>query len=154
MTVLTRRVAARPARTASEVWGLITELLFASCEEGRRACGVASGLAASVVAEEIPARSPFVLTGAGPRVRIYTLYDEEALDEPDEAPVQLDLEGHDWLLWLPCAKEDIGWAEPSIKASPRLRLYDAAQGIPEGASTHRGSPAEEIQIDLNLFRDL
>lgn len=154
MTVITRRVAARPARTASETWALITGILFSSHDEGRALCAVASGVASSVIAEELPASTPFVLVGAGPRVRIYTLYDEDALDEPEEMPVRLDLDGRDWYLWVPCAKEDLGWAEPAVASARRCRLYDAAIGIPDEATKGEERSASVVQIDVNLFRDL
>ena len=119
MTVIARRVAARPVRTASQAWGIIVDMLFGEFEEALAECAEVSGVAAAIIAEEVPAEVPLVLIGAGPRVRVYCLYDEDAVegDDVNETPLALDFEEKDWTLWLPCATEDLEWAQNALVIS-------------------------------------
>jgi hypothetical protein len=157
MSVIARRVAASPARTGTQTWDLIRDLLFSGWS-APPSLTAAAGPAASSIAERVPEASPFVLTGAGPRVRVYCLYGDDAVegDDANEAPVDLEGDGSDWTLWLPCHADDLAWGETVLVATPRVKAYDAAQGLPEEASESRTSPGNtgDFQIDTDLFNDL
>lgn len=80
MTVIARRIIATPARPASEAWSLIVELLAPESEsQARKELLAIAGIASALIADEAMKTAPIVVSGSGPRVRIYCLYDEEAI---------------------------------------------------------------------------
>jgi hypothetical protein len=70
-TVVARRFASTPQRTAVETWTNITALLAPAGTEVRRELQSVAGIAGSVIASELPEKYPSVMKGNGPRLRIY-----------------------------------------------------------------------------------
>lgn len=157
MSVIVRRVAASPARTGSQAWDVIRGLLFWGWKKPPSLAELA-GPAASSIAEGVPEAAPFVLVGAGLRVRVYCLYDEAAIegDDANEAPVELEGNRADWTLWLPCHADDLEWVEDVLATHPRVTAYDAALGLPKEASEARETSRVSggFEIDTDLFNDL
>ena len=156
MSVIARRVAASPARTGTQTWEVIRSLLFSGWPAPPTLASVA-GPASATIAEGVPASAPFVLTGAGPRVRVYCLYGDDALDadEANETNVGLDGSGADWTLAVPCHASDLEWMTSALAAEPRAVAYDAAVGLAEATGQQNAAPpAAAFQIDTDLFNDL
>ena len=107
------------------------------------------------IADELPRTAPFVLVGAGPRVRVYCLYGDDAVegDDANESPVDLDGTDADWTLWLPCDADDLDWVTASLAGLPRVTPYDAA-GEPPDASTSAESARADFQINTDLLNQL
>ncbi|HMQ05464.1 MAG: hypothetical protein AB7J13_12190 [Pyrinomonadaceae bacterium] len=153
MSTIARRIIAAPVRTASETWSIIVDLLSKEGGDGRIALGAVSGIASSLIADECLGDSPAVLAGSGPRLRIYCLYDEEAIDrsKANENPLSFDGTGGDWRLSLPCRTEDLEWVRTSLAAkSKRITAYDMDED--EGDSeTGRSVAGKDVQIDVEGF---
>lgn len=105
MTVIARRIISVPERTATQTWEVISRILApdAASAGGKELCLVA-GVACSLITREAMT-SPIVLHGTGPRVRIYCLYNEAAVegDDASEAKLPFDATSGDWALSLPLA---------------------------------------------------
>ena len=79
MTTHARRFASVPERTASETWRAIVDSLDPPADE-RQILEAATGALSIVIAEEVTAMEPIVLTGCGPQVRVYTVYGQDSVD--------------------------------------------------------------------------
>ena len=77
--IVVRRVVASPIRSASEAWDFIFDLLTASESTDLEELENTRSLCMSLVAAEAMKESPIVIYGVGPRLRIYCLYDEDAI---------------------------------------------------------------------------
>lgn len=83
MTVVARKFTSIPERTASATWSAIIQLL-APDSQSEAALELASvaGIASSLISREAMTAS-VVVCGSGPRVRIYCLYNEDAIEGDD-----------------------------------------------------------------------
>lgn len=87
------------------------------------------GVAASVIADQVPKDAAITVTCDGPRTRIYCLYDDDAIDGSDanEDPLGFDPLNGDWHVSLPCAPDDLGWVQPALaKCGTRVTARDPA----------------------------
>lgn len=149
MTVIARRIAATPARLASETWKIIVDLLApdeesASREELLDIIGVAS----SLIADEAMESAPLVVYGAGLRVRVYCLYGEDAIsgENSNEASLPVSPTQGDWKMSLPCPTEDLNWVQSALKKrSSRITARDLAEAVE--------SEESEIQQATSPFID-
>lgn len=118
-SIVVRRVASTPKRTASETWVLITSILAPDPKSSARAeLMAAAGVGCSAISSEAPKDDPIVLRGAGPRVRIYCVFGDDAIagEAINEDPlVQSPTEG-DWSMSIPCPPEDLNWCQASLAA--------------------------------------
>jgi len=157
MTVVARRFVARPVRTAGETWAAITNLI---CETDRSAAAEflnVSGIVSSLIADEALRNDPFVLVGSGPRLRVYCLYDEDAIsaDEKNEDALTWKPTEKEWKAFLPCASEDIGWVTEALKKqSSRFFAYDIAKGIGEETEVTKKSQSSDMTINTEGFMNL
>lgn len=136
-TVIVRRIAANPTRTASEVWNTITDLLAPQDSSARSELEKVGSLAMSLVAAEAMRESPIVVYGVGPRLRIYCLYDDAAIlgeDASEDALTWCPTDG-DWAMSLPCPSEDLSWIEPALaRLSSRVTVRDLSEAVPVGSN--------------------
>ncbi len=155
MTVVARKLAACPVRTAAEVWRKVCAMLAPEGGAARGEMESASGIAASLIADECPKNSPIVMVWSGPRVRIYCVYGDEASDPDalDERELAFRPATEDWELWLPCPAEDLQWVSRELKKkSSRLRAYDLKKGPDEtGESEGNKSGAETFSFGKDAF---
>ena len=127
MSTVARRIAASPKRTATEVWDVISQMLCEKSSDAEKALVSATGVIAGVISEEIPRDTPFVITGSGPRVKIYCQYGEDALDSEccNETPLAQKPMINEWKLYVPCASEDLEWLSLALKnISSSVIAYD------------------------------
>lgn len=114
--VVVRRIAATPARPAAEAWGVIVDLLAPAGSIARQELDRAGGIAMSLIASEAMRDSPIVVHGVGPRLRLYCLYDDEAIlgEGVSEDPLAWCPTNGNWAMSLPCPSEDLAWAGPAL----------------------------------------
>ena len=153
MTVLARHVRATPHRPADEAWEVIVGLLTpgggAAREELLRVGGVASSLIASEAAKD----DPVVVYGAGPRVRVYCLYDEEAVtgDRANEQELPSSPTDGDWCMSLPCPAEDLQWiTEARAKKSTRVIARKLGEAVEVDAGDGNESTSA-VTVDKEAF---
>ena len=138
MTVVARRINASPVRTASEVWQVIAALIAPSeASEARAELRAVTGVACSLIAAEAMKSAPIVVWGVGPRVRIYCLYDEDAMagDQANENALPADVTAGNWTMSLPCPADDLKWVQIALaKHSIRITARDMATELEVGTA--------------------
>ena len=116
MTVVARRIAATPARSASEAWKVLVNLIAPADGAARKELLGIEGVASCIIAEEAMKSDACVVYGSGPRLRVYCLYNEDAITGEDTNEARLTFcptEG-DWQMSLPCPAEDLSWIQQSL----------------------------------------
>lgn len=155
MTVLARRFISIPERTASVTWNAIVSLL-APDEDSAAAAELRSisGIASSLISREAMT-APIVVWGAGPRMRVYCLYNEDAVegDDANEAALSLNPTDGDWNMSLPCPAEDLAWVKNALRAkSKRISARDMETTLDgDGGEESSRTSTAETAIDLEAF---
>jgi hypothetical protein len=111
-----------------------------------------AGIASALITEEIMTDAAMVVYGAGPRVRIYCLYNEDAIDGDKAAESALAFvpTDGDWSLSLPSPADDLGWVETALRAkSSRITARDKDTTIDESSSNDDGASA--LSVDKEAF---
>ena len=159
-SVVARTFATTPARAATETWEQIVNLI-ASSTEARRELAAVAGVVCAMITEEALRDDPLTLYGAGPRVRIYAVYGDDAISGEGvrEDPLSFDPTDGDWRMSLPCPAQDLAWVERSLaRVSTRVRaraLGEAVSG--EDDDSDRSSSGSTVSkqgapvIDRNAF---
>jgi hypothetical protein len=155
MTVVARRFASTPARTAAETWEQITDLIAGVGSTARQDLQAVGGVAASIIADEIPQQAPIVVMGNGPRLRVYCVYGDSAVtgDDCDEQELAWTPTESDWKMFLPCAEEDLEWVRNALQSrSKKVFAYEAEKGvIPELESETEGSSNAILSVNIKEF---
>lgn len=155
MTVVARRFISIPERTASVTWSAIVSLL-APDEDSEAAAELRSisGIASSLISREA-ITAPIVVWGAGPRVRVYCLYNEDAVegDDANEAALSFNPTDGDWNMSLPCPAEDLAWVKTALRTkSQRISARDMETTLDgDGGEESSRTSTAETAIDLEAF---
>jgi hypothetical protein len=111
------------------------------------------GVAASIIADEMPGQAPIVVAGSGPRLRIHCLYGDDATEGEAAAEDALtwDPTEHDWQVSLPVSEEELHWVSASLKKiGSRVVAYDPdAEERASASSTERKT---DFQVDVEAFK--
>ncbi|AYM14204.1 hypothetical protein V6R85_21845 [Agrobacterium sp. CCNWLW32] len=122
-----------PHRDALDTWKAIVELLTQGhAGSNRNELLAVGGTAASVIAEQAAKDAAIVVTCDGPRTRVYTLHDDDAIDGSDakEDTLGYDPLKGDWKVSLPCPADDLDWVNNSLKKhSSRITARDSAESF-------------------------
>ena len=154
MSVVARRMRSTPERDSVETWVAIVNLLAPKETDARRELQSVEGIAASVVSSESVRNSPMVMLGKGPRVRIYCLYDDEAVsgDAASENPLAQCPTDDEWSLSLPVDVEDLAWVSSALaKKSTRITARDKSEAITEEASDTKQLKSNSPEINMEAF---
>jgi hypothetical protein len=153
VSAVRRTFTSCPSRSAHDTWVAIVDLLTKSCSVATRAELLSvRGEAASIISDQAPADAPIVVTGDGPRTRIYCLYDDDALEGSDanESALGFDPLKGDWAVSLPCQAEDLDWVRDALKRkTSRVVARDMADGISTASSA--SSASVELVLDPEGF---
>lgn len=155
MSVYARRFAATPVRTASETWQSIVELISKEGSSARTEVTSVSGVGSCLIADETPADNPIVVSGNGPRLRIYCLYGEDAVvgDDKDESDLAWEPTEGDWRMRLPCSGEDLDWVQKSLSAkSSRISAYDPLAEVEEEQAAVSNGTQRSLTINHEVFK--
>ena len=132
--------------------GLISE----TGSTARKDFDAVSGIAACLIADETPKDSPIVVARVGPRLRIYCLYDEDAVtgEDADETALSWNPTDGNWKMWLPAAREDLDWVERQLaNRGSRIVAYELEKGVPDGDSA-RPEGRQAIVVNVEAFKNL
>jgi len=134
---LRRDVASIPQRSAKETWQVITDLVAEERAVDRTHLDAAASIVESLIADQMPATHPIVFKGSGPRVVVYCLYGEDALDAGLEVdPLPKRPTAGDWRASAPCESEDTKWMNDCLRSrAPRISVYDVVEGPREDAES-------------------
>lgn len=116
-TVVARRVASTPARTARETWDKIMEILAPDPKsDARKELARVAGVACASISSEATKEAAIVVWGGGPRVRVYCVFGEDAITRDgvnEDAVTRSPTEG-DWRMSIPCPPEDVEWSKRKL----------------------------------------
>jgi hypothetical protein len=153
-TVIARRVASTPTRSATQTWAKIVELLAPDPGSAahKELCAVA-GVACSSISSEATKDAPIVVWGGGPRVRVYCVFDDDAITRVgvNEGPLPKSPTEGDWRLSIPCLPEDVEWSRGKLAAlSSRITARSVDDEVADDkAAADAAAPA--IGINLGEF---
>jgi hypothetical protein len=154
MTVVARRFVSIPGRSASATWSAISQLLAPEPDSAAAAeLRSVAGVAASLISREAMT-SPIVVWDAGPRVRIYCLYNDDAVEGNDanETALSFDPTDGEWYMSLPCPEEDLSWVQNALKnKSKRITARDMEMALDSEEEESSKSSAAETVVDLEAF---
>lgn len=153
MSVLSRKIATTPKRSVDDAWQVIVNMVSEPTSEARKILESITGVASAIMVDEIPAGTPIVFTGKGPRLRIYCVYGEDALldDNCNEESLVQCPTVEDWHTYLPCAQGDLAWITEALKpASKFVTAYDKNK---EPDVEKNVEPTNSLTVDTSSFLD-
>lgn len=150
-TALARRVASTPVRTASQTWAKIVQILVPdSASAAHTELRKAAGVACASISSEATRDAAIVVWGAGPRVRVYCIFDDDAItgdDVSEDALAKSPIDG-DWRMSIPCLPEDVTWSSNQLaSASTRISVRAMDEDVEEEET---GSSAAASPLTINL----
>jgi hypothetical protein len=153
VTVIARRFASVPERSAVDTWNAIVELIAPDPRStARTELAAVAGVACSLIASEMSA--PIVAYGSGPRLRIYCLFGDDAIEGDnvsEGALTYVPTEG-DWRMSLPCPEEELGWVQKSLRSSTRVSARDEDEDVGDEKSEDRSARGEGVPtVNLDAF---
>lgn len=153
MTVVARRIASTPARTASQTWAVIVNLLAPTDGPARNELMSIGGVAAALIASEAALDDAILVWGAGPRVRVYCLFGEDPVageDKNEEPLVTCPTDG-DWSMSLPSPPEDLEWVQGELSTlSKRVTARELGDNSTVGSES-KSTIATDFHIDEDAF---
>lgn len=154
MSVVARRVRATPERGAVDAWQLIVDLIAPKDGAARRELLGIEGIASSIISTESPRNAAMVVRGKGPRVRIYCLYDDEAIsgDDGNEATLPDCPTDGDWVMSLPADADDVAWVKDALaKTSKRVTVREKSEAFDGGEEKSKQTSTTEAAINTEAF---
>lgn len=153
-TVMARRVASTPVRSAVQTWAKIIELLAPDpSSAARKELSAAGGIACSSISSEATKDAPIVAWGSGPRVRVYCIFDDDAItgDGVNEDPLPTPPTEGEWRMSIPCLPEDVKWSQGKLAAvSSRISARSVDEDVEEDKAAS-GAVAPAMGINLGEF---
>lgn len=155
MSVVARRFASIPARSASETWDAIAAILAPDhqSEAGAELKSV-SGIANSIISRETCQSAPIVVFGGpGPRVRVYCIHGDDAIagEGVNESSLATTPTQESWKMSLPCPKDDLDWISEELKKkSSRISARDMSEPVDDEAETENSTTSAEVNMEAYL----
>lgn len=153
-SVLARRVASTPVRSAAQTWTKIAEMIAPDPQSAARAeLALAMGVACASIASEATKDAAIVVWNAGPRVRIYNAFDEDAITHDgvnEDALPRSPTEG-DWRLSIPCQPEDVKWSQTQLAGVSSRISARAMDDDVEGDVDEPNAAGSPMRINLGEF---
>lgn len=160
MSVVARTFVSVPQRSASDTWEMIVDLIapHVGSPARRELCSVA-GVACSCIADQALADDALVVHGAGPRLRVYALYGDDAIegDKSSESALSFVPTDGDWQMSIPCLLDDLEWVQRSLRAvSNRVTARAVGEQLAEDGeqdktSTGRTGAIAPFVVDRDSF---
>ena len=155
MTVVARRFRSIPECSALDTWTKITDLLAPNAgSDSRRELETIAGIASSIITRDAMKNSALVVSGAGPRVRVYCLHDEDAItgDGANEQSLAFDATSGNWKMSIPCPADDLEWVQSALKKkSTRVTARDMTSDLGEDTSDGTEKPSRSFAVDKEAF---
>lgn len=152
--VLARRVASTPVRTAAQTWAKIVAIIAPDPQSpAREELAKGAAVACAAIASEAIKDAPIVIWGGGPRVRVYCLFDEDAItqDGVNEDTLPKSPTEGDWRISIPCQAEDVAWSRSNLATSSRISARGVDDEIEEEAEASATVANAPLSINLAEF---
>lgn len=148
-----RNVASIPARSAKETWRTIIDLVTGPQSVDLEQLEAAASVMESLIADEQPGRVPIIFKGCGPRVLIYCLYDDAAMEQGLAVDgLKENPTAGDWRATAPCEAEDVEWMNRTLKQrAPRMAVH-AADEQPADSEDESGQVGKSFEIDWGAVK--
>ena len=154
-TVVARRVASLPERSAPATWEKVIDILAPDENDpARDELKKVSGVAASIIAAESPAQHAMLMHGGGLRVRVYCVYGDDAITREglNEAALASSATGDGWNLSLPCSSADLEWTQRKLKSlSARVTAREEGEDLPNEIEASAHAPGGELTVNRTGF---
>lgn len=154
-TVMARRVASTPTRNATETWTKIMDIVAPDpASDARKELAKATGVACSSIASEATKDAPIVIWGGGPRVRVYCVFDDDAItqDNINEDALPKSPTQGDWRMSVPCLPEDLAWSNAKLAgASGRFTARSMDEEVEDDEPKAAAAAVVPISINLGEF---
>ena len=147
-----RDIASIPLRTAGETWRAIISLVTGNGSVDAESLTVAASVMETLIADEYPATCPIVFKGNGPRLVIYLMYNEAAMEAGKEidALTWNPTAGPDWCVTAPGEDADVAWMNKTLKdRAPRITVHDALSPPPDDDDTSATAGTKEQSLAIN-----
>jgi hypothetical protein len=154
MSAVARRIRATPERGASDAWQVIVDLIAPKDGPARRELLSIEGIASSIISTESPKDAAMVIRGKGPRVRVYCLYDDEAIsgDDANEAALAESPTDGDWNMSLPADADDLAWVKDALaKKTTRVTVREKSESVEDGEDQSKKASTTEAAINMEAF---
>lgn len=161
MTIVARTFVSLPERSATDTWDRIVALIAPDRESAaRRELAAVAGAACSCISDETLADDPLVVYGAGPRLRVYALYGDDALDaeRANESALSWVPTADGWRMSIPCLDDDLLWVRAKLaKVSTRVTaralgtVVEGEIGEPDGGTKTTGRSDAVTGMDMDAF---
>jgi hypothetical protein len=153
MTVVARTFCSIPKRSALDSWAAIVDLLAPRTgSDSRRELESVAGITSSLITREAMT-APLVVFGCGPRVRIYCIYNEDAItgDAANENKLAFDATDGDWHMSLPCPADDLGWVVGALaKKTKRITARDQEEVVESEDSSQALAAGKDATASINM----
>jgi hypothetical protein len=147
-----REIASVPLRTAGETWQAIVDLITGDDSIDAGTLKAAASVMESLIVDEHPACCPIVVKGEGPRLVIYLLYNEAAMEAgKDIDPLTWNPTGGPaWQITAPSEAGDVGWMNNTLKSrAPRITVHDAAAAPADADEADDNASAQGQALKIN-----
>ena len=159
MSLVARILISVPERSATETWNRVVEII--APDEGspsRRELAAVSGVACSCISDEALADDPLVVYGAGPRLHLYALHGDDAVEgeRANESALSWVPTDGDWHMSIPCRADDLAWVRSKLaSASTRVTAREVGTSVEGDERDTRRAAAEPARtpqsVNLNAF---
>lgn len=154
-TVVARKVASTPTRTAAQTWDKIVDILAPDPKsEARKELAKAAGVACASISSEATRDAAIVVWDGGPRVRVYCVFDEDAVtgDGVSEGALPRSATEGDWKMSIPCPPEDVKWSNAKLASvSTRISARSLEDDVDEDHESASESSARSLSINAEEF---
>jgi hypothetical protein len=160
VTVVARSLISIPERSATATWEAIVQLIAPNARSAaRRDLDAVAGVACSCITDKALAGDPLVVHGVGPRLRIYALYGDDAVegDRANESALSYVPTDGDWQMSIPCLPDDLPWVQRRLNgASTRVTARALGAEVEEhtdgsGDRSSTGGSAVPLAVDRDAF---
>jgi len=152
-SAISRRIAAIPARTSTETWQAIVDLLAEAGSEAHQELIAVTSIAAILISEEYTRDTPIVVKPiSGARIRVRTVHGMDAIEAiNDETPLYTGgLSEPGWSVSLPCGADDLDEMTAALSGVDAITVRDTSEGLSASSASGTNSGAISAVPVINL----
>jgi hypothetical protein len=152
MSIVARRFAATPVRTASDTWTAITNVIAKDSPDAKQQLDKINGVMASIISDETPAKNSITLIGSGPRLRVYCLYGEDAAgDGANESSLTWNPFEGQWNIYIPVEEADFNWVTKTLcDKGSMFKTYKAGEKLQVDTDDDESKSSDFSQLSINV----
>jgi hypothetical protein len=128
-------------------------LIAPSDDAARKELQSIEGVASCIIAEETMTSDACVVHGSGPRLRVYCLYNGDAItgESVNEAPLTFCPTDGEWQMSLPCLADDLGWVQKALKERSEHVVAREVSTAVDDEESEKSTTAKGAVINREAF---